>query len=76
MNATWKRKARVVQSQSNQSPNLEFLGKRKMGKNGNDEKMGKKNCNTCNKFWTKKFTLVDEEIRETENGSGMATAME
>jgi hypothetical protein len=37
--------------------------------------MGKKNCNTCNKFWTKKFTLVDEETGEIENGSGMATAV-
>jgi hypothetical protein len=75
-NATWKRKARVVQTQSENGSNMEFLGKRKVGKTAIGEGMGKKMCNTCFKQGTEKLTLLDEETEETEHGSGMAAAVE
>jgi hypothetical protein len=76
LNVTWKRKARVVQTQSDNDSNLNSLGKRKVSMNGKEEMMGKKICNTCKQHGTEKFTLVDEDTGETENGLGMAMAGE
>ena len=68
-------KAHAVQTQSCRGTNLEFLGKRKVGKTGIDEGIGKKMCNSCKNSGEGKFTLIDEDIMGTKSGLGMAAAV-
>lgn len=74
---TWKRIARAVQTQTKYCNNLEQLGKRKVGKNGAGESVGKKVRNQNDKpVKGNKFKLHDEDCEGTENGSGMVAAAE
>ena len=33
-------------------------------------------CNSCKNIGKEKFTLIDEDTEETENGSGLAATVE
>lgn len=73
---TWKWRAHVVQTNFNVETNIDTLGRRKGGKSGVGEMVGKKVRGKPNKIVTRRYKLQDEKSKEMENGSRVVGAVE